>query len=109
MTRYTEFATDQYMLSVLADELHVDEADNALTALTTLTNASPGMFPPERTFVRPDHQKGVEGPTGVRFIVYGEEGIERSLRLPRTALGSIREAIDDIFLSLQALMRLDAA
>lgn len=106
---YTDFAADQYMHSVLSDELLPEETDNALTALTTLTSASPGMFPPERTFVRPDHQKGVEGATGVRFIVYGSEGIERTLRLPRELLGTLREAIDDIYVSLQALMRLNAA
>jgi hypothetical protein len=106
---YSEFATDQYMLSVLAEELTVDEADNALTTLTTLTHTSPAYFPPERTFVRPDHHRGVDGPTGVRFIVYGEEGVVRSLRLPRECLGTLKEAIDDIYLSLEALTRLSAA
>ena len=66
------------------------------------------MFPPERTFVRPDHHKGVEGPTGVRFVVYNEEGIERTLRLPREHLSTIKAAIDDVYFSLQALMRLTA-
>jgi hypothetical protein len=97
MTRYTDYATDQYMRSVLADELSVDEADNALTALTSLTSAYPKLFPFERTFVRPDHQTGVRGAAGVRFVVYGEDGVERFLRLPRAALVSLKESIDQVF------------
>lgn len=93
---YNSTAADQYMRSVLSDELSDDEADNALTALTTLTTIHPVLFPFERTFARPDHQRGVDGPSGVRFVVYGEEGIERTLRVPRADLTSVSEAIDSV-------------
>lgn len=105
MTRYTDFAADQYMRSVLTEELSIDEADNALTALTTLTSTYPRLFPFERTFARPDHQRGVDGAAGVRFIVYGEDGEERFLRLPRKALGSLRDSINEVFEVLRGIIR----
>lgn len=105
---YSEIATDQYMLSVLAEELSVDEADNALTALSWLTSAHPGYFPTERTFVRPEHQSGEDRATGVRFVVYGPEGIDRFLRLPRASLTSVSECIDDMYYRLVALTSLAA-
>ena len=90
------------MRSVLSDELSDDEADNALTALTTLTTIHPELFPFERTFARPDHQKGVAGSSGVRFVVYGEEGEVRFLRVPRSDLTSISEAIDSVIALLRS-------
>jgi hypothetical protein len=98
-------ATDQYMLSVLVDEFSVDEADNALTALSTLTNAYPSLFPHERTFARPDHQPGVKGPAGVRFVVFGESGIVRFIQLPREALASLKAAIDNLFAVVSGLVK----
>lgn len=99
MNRYNNFATDQYMLSVLSDELTINEADNALTALTTLTSAYPQLFPFERTFARPDHDhtSDVRGPVGVRFIVYGEKGVERMIRLPRSVFATLKATIDEVF------------
>jgi len=105
---YNSSATDQYMLSVLVDEFSVDEADNALTALSTLTSAYPQLFPSERTFARPDHQLGVNGPAGVRFVVFGEEGIVRVIRLPRAVLTSLRNTINELFLILVATYKLAA-
>lgn len=106
---YNSSATDQYMISVLVDEFSVDEADNALTALSTLTSLNPQLFPPERTFARPDHQMGVKGPAGVRFVVYGEEGVERMIRLPRAALETLKAAIDSIYAVLTGFLRTSAA
>lgn len=105
MSPYNSSATDQYMLSVLADELSVDEADNALTGLNALTSRHPKLFPPDRTFARPDHQNGVRGPAGVRFVVYGDEGVERFLRLPRAALASLKDTIDSIYNLLESFVR----
>ncbi len=98
------------MRSVLADEFTTDEADNALTALTALTTAYPQLYPFDRTFVRPDHDRTADapGPAGVRFIVYGEDGVERFIRLPRAVLGSLRSAIDELFNVLRALVALVA-
>ena len=93
---YNASAADQYMLSVLSDELTITEADNALTALSTLTSVSPGLFPFDRTFVRPDHQKGTDGAAGVRFVVYGEQGIIRMIRIPRSDLQDLDDAIDSV-------------
>ncbi len=109
MTRYDAFAADQYMRSVLTDELSDDETDNALSALTTLTIIHPSLFPHDRTFVRPDHQQGVDGPSGVRFVVYGDEGIERMLRLPRRDLTSISETIDRLVDLLRTYVETPAA
>lgn len=105
MTSYNASATDQYQLSVLTDELSMDEADNALTALNTLTSTYPRLFPFDRTFARPDHQIGVNGPTGVRFIVYGDEGVERFIRVPRAALASLRGSIDSLYEILRGFLR----
>jgi len=108
MTRYNEIATDQYMRSVLVEEFTIDEADNALTALSTLTSNYPRLFPHERTFARPDHDPTVSrtGPAGVRFVVYGEEGIERQVRLPRADLASLKSSIDGVFGVLDSLYKL---
>lgn len=94
MTNYNEYATDQYMRSVLVDEFSPDETDNALTALSSITSLFSELFPPERTFVRPDHENRHLRPTGVRFIVYGDSGIVRQIRIPKSALSSISHAID---------------
>jgi hypothetical protein len=91
---YTPHATDQYMRSVLIDELSDDEADNALTALSTLTSLFPGLFPFERTFARPDHNPTVRGPAGVRFVVFGDNGVERMVQIPREDLSSVAEAVE---------------
>lgn len=82
------------MRSVLADEFTGDEADNALTALSTLTSLFPELFPSHRTFVRPDHQTPHMRATGVRFVVYGDQGIVRQIRIPRMCLVSVSEAVD---------------
>lgn len=110
MTRYNADSADQYMRSVLLDELSTEEADNALTALSTLTTAYPSLYPFDRTFVRPDHDRtaGADGPAGVRFIVYGEEGVERFIRLPRAALASLKASIDELFSVLGSLIKLAA-
>ena len=105
MNRYNASATDQYMLSVLVDEFSEDKADNALTPLSPLTFTYPKPFPFERTFARPDHQLGVDGPSGVRFVVYGSEGVERMIRLPRTALASLATAVNEMFSVLAGLIR----
>lgn len=86
MNDYIPHGVDQYMLSVLTDELTIDEADNVLTALTALTTFSPELFPFNRTFVRPDHQRDGDGAVGVRFIVYGPGGVDRMIRVPRKDL-----------------------
>jgi hypothetical protein len=109
MTSYNASATDQYMLSVLVDEFSVDEADNALTALTTLTTTYPELFPSERTFARPDHQPGTKGAAGVRFVVFGETGVERMIRMPRAALASLKDAINTLYEILAGLIRTAAA
>lgn len=96
MTSYIDFAADHYMRSVLTDELSTDEADNALTALTALTSIHPELYPFNRTFVRPDHQKGSDGATGVRFVVYGAEGMERMIRVPRGDLADLGGLIDEV-------------
>lgn len=103
MTRYNADATDSYMRSVLIDELSDDEADNALTALTTLTSLFPALFPFDRTFARPDHQRGTDGPSGVRFVVFGEHGIERMVRVPRMDLSSVAEAVESVLLIVSVL------
>lgn len=98
MTRYNPDATDSFMRSVLIDELSDDEADNALTALSTLTSLFPALFPFERTFARPDHQRGTDGPSGVRFVVFGDAGIERMVRIPRSDLCSVAEAVESVMI-----------
>ena len=91
---YTGNATDQHMRNVLLDELTSDEADNAMTALSALTSLFPIFFPFERTFVSTDHYPTLSGPSGVRFVVYGDEGQERSVHIPRADLSSVAEAIE---------------
>lgn len=110
MTTYNSEAADQYMRSVLTEELSIDESDNALTALTALTTAYPQLYPFDRTFVRPDHDRTADrpGPAGVRFIVYGEAGVERFIRLPRSVLSSLKGTIDELFDVLRSLVRLVA-
>lgn len=103
MIYYPQVAADQYMFSVLSDELTDNEADNALTALSTLTSLYPALFPSEHTFVRPDHQRGVDGPSGVRFVVFGEDGVVRMVRLPRQDLSSLTEAIETIMIMVSIL------
>ncbi|UVG35183.1 hypothetical protein SEA_CECE_177 [Microbacterium phage Cece] len=95
MTHYADFAADQYMRSVLREEFTSAESDNALTALSTLTGLFPGLFPIDRTFARPDYQRGSERALGVRFVVYGPEGIERTVRVPRAALASLEGIVDE--------------
>ncbi len=96
---YTPYATDQYMRSVLIDEFSDDEADNALTALSALTSIYPSYYPSERTFVKTHHHRGSDRAIGVRFVVYGEDGIERSVFLPREDLADIGRAIDAVDLA----------
>ena len=103
MTRYNADATDEYMRSVLIDELSDDEADNALTALSTLTSLFPALFPFDRTFARPDHQRGTDGPSGVRFVVFGSHGVERMVRVPRMDLSSVAEAIESVMILVSIL------
>ena len=105
---YNASSADQYMLSVLADELSVNEADNALTGLSVLTSISPSLFPFEDTFVRPDHQRGLQGPSGVRFVVYGSEGVVRQIHVPRAALRSLEATVDNIYSILHGLVRIAA-
>lgn len=96
MNDYSPVGVDQYMLSVLSDELTADEADNALTALSALTSVHPETYPFNRTFARPDHQRDRNGAAGVRFIVYGEFGMERMIRVPRADLASLETLIDSV-------------
>lgn len=103
MTSYSQSAADQYMFSVLSDELTDDEADNALTALSTLTGLFPALFPAEHTFVRPDHQRGTDGPSGVRFVVFGDGGVVRMVRLPRQDLRSVAEAVETIMIMVSII------
>ena len=103
MTRYNADATDEYMRSVLIDELSDDEADNALTALSTLTSLFPALFPFDCTFARPDHQRGSNGPAGVRFEVFGPNGIERMVRIPRVDLSSVAEAVESVMILVSIL------
>ena len=91
---YTASAADQHMRNVLTDELTPDEADNAMTALSALTSLFPSLFPFDRTFVSTDHYPTLSGPSGVRFVVYGEEGEERSVHIPRADLSSVAEAVE---------------
>lgn len=91
---YTASAADQHMRNALIDELTPDEADNAMTALSTLTSLFPSFFPFDRTFVSTDHYPTLRGPSGVRFVVYGEEGQERTVHIPRADLSSVAEAIE---------------
>ena len=100
---YTASATDQYMRSVLIDELTDDEADNALTALSTLTSLYPQLFPFDRTFTRPDHYPSQAGASGVRFIVFGPEGIERMVRIPKQDLSSVAEAVESVLIIVSIL------
>lgn len=93
---YNATTTDQFMRSVLVDEFTIDEADNALTALSTLTSLFPDQYPASRTYARPDHQRGVKGAAGVRFVVYGEEGEERVLRVPRELLSTVQSAVGSV-------------
>lgn len=91
---YNADATDQYIRSLLVEELSDDEADNAMTALSTLTSLFPSFFPFDRTFALLHSHWGFSGPSGVRFVVYGEEGEERSVHIPRADLSSVAEAIE---------------
>lgn len=100
---YTASATDQYMRSVLIDELSDDEADNALTALSTLTSLFPKLFPFDRTFARPDHYPSQPGVSGVRFVVFGPEGIERMVRIPKWDLSSVAEAVESVLITVSIL------
>ncbi|URP22219.1 hypothetical protein SEA_BIG4_186 [Microbacterium phage Big4] len=95
---YTQDSTDQYMRDILVEELTPDAADNALTALSTLTSLYPGVFPSNRTFVRPHHDPTASGPSGVRFVVYGDEGVLRSIYLPGTDLRNVAHAIEAVSL-----------
>lgn len=94
MTNYNDQTTDLYMRSVLSDELHAYEVDNALTTLSSLTSLFPGLFPADRTYVRSDHETVHMRPSGVRFVVYSDTGIVRQIRLPRALLGDVATAID---------------
>lgn len=94
--QYSTSATDQYMRDVIQDEFSADEADNALTALTVLTSVSPRLFPFDRTFVRTDHQRDGTGASGVRFIVFGDTGVDRMVRIPREDLDSVITATDTV-------------
>lgn len=91
---YTAIATDQHMRNLLVDDLSDDEADNAMTALSALTSLFPSFFPFQRTFARPHYREASTEATGVRFVVYGEEGIERTVFLPRADLRTVSEAVD---------------
>lgn len=104
MTNYSEYATDLYMRSVLSDELTVVEVDNALTALTSITSLFPDKFPANRTFVRPDHETIHMKATGVRFVVYGDAGIIRQIRIPRGSLASLADAVDVAGFAVSALI-----
>lgn len=104
MTNYSEYATDLYMRSVLADELAVVEVDNALTALSSITALFPDKFPPDRTFVRPDHETIHMKATGVRFVVYGDDSVIRQIRIPRGSLASLTDAIDVAGFAVSALI-----
>lgn len=104
MIKYNSLATDSYMRSVLTDALSLDEADNSLTALSTLTGLHPSLFPHERTFVRPDIQPGSTVASGVRFEVYGEDEIERTVRVPRIDLSSVAEAVESVLIIISLLI-----
>lgn len=96
---YTQDSTDQYMRDILADELTPDEADNALTAMSTLTGVFSSYFPIQRTFTRPHRTPGYAEATGVRILVFGEDGIERSVHIPRADLSSVAEAVESAMLT----------
>lgn len=93
---YNADATDQYIRSLLVEELSDDEADNAMTALSTLTSLFPSFFPFDRTFALLHSHWGFSGPSGVRFVVFGEDGIERSVHIPRDDLFTVATAVDAV-------------
>ena len=104
---YTAESVDQYMRRALENELEPHEADNALTALTALTTLHPSLFPFSDTFVRVDkeHISFSDHDTyGIRFDVFGEEGIERSLRIPRGDLRHIETAINSVIQIVGAIL-----
>lgn len=96
MSNYNDQSVDQYMRKVLREEFSTSEADNALTALSTLTSLYPDLFPYDDSFVRPDHQQGVKGAAGVRFEVYDDKGVVRFLRIPRHSLSTVKDAVDTV-------------
>src|SRR6187402_3995718 len=96
---YDATSVDQYMRHALEIELNPDEADNALTALTVLTTLAPALYPPGRTFVRFEKERvgfSPETNVGIRFDVIGDEGITRSIRIPRSSLEGIDTAVNSV-------------
>ena len=89
---------DTSAFDTLFSEFTPDEADNILTALNTLTSLSPVLFPHGGTRATPDYQKGVDGPSGVRFTVYSGDREMRMVRLPREDLGTVSDAVETVLI-----------
>lgn len=99
---YSYSDVSHHMWASLLDTMSRDEADNAITALTTLTSIFPNLFPSRSTFVRADSQFSVRGPTGVRFVVYDEGQISRTVRIPRSDLLTISSAVDSVIATVSS-------
>jgi hypothetical protein len=105
MSIYNTEAVDLYMRRSLEGELQKHEADNALTALTTLTVTYPSLFPFESTFVELDYQPGKIEAVGIKFSVYGEDSVTRELRIPRADLADIGSCIKSVLHVLREFVR----
>lgn len=106
MNDYDGAVVDQYMRSVLEQDLSPIEVDNSLTILSTLLSVSPGYFPPGRTFIRIDRQSLKFHPEivrtrGIRIVVFKDGEEQRTMYIPRHNLTDLETAMDAMFFVLK--------
>lgn len=106
MNSYDKSVVDQYIRSVLEQDLEADEVGNALTLLSTLTTVASDNFPPGNTFIRVERHSIKFHPEIVRtrgviisVIRDGEE--KRTLHIPRPNLSHLETAMDAMFFVLK--------
>lgn len=106
MNSYDGSVVDQYMRSVLAQDLNDDEIDNAMTLLSTLTTVAAEHFPPEHTVIRVHrvqlkfHPEIVKA-QGVIVSVLKDGDEKRTLHIPRPNLSDLETAMDAMFFVLR--------
>lgn len=106
MNSYDGSAVDQYMRSVLAQDLNDNEIDNALSLLGTLTTLASANFPPDCTFIKVERRSMKFNPDlvkarGVVISVIRDGDEKRTLHIPRNNLSDLETAMDAMFFVLK--------
>lgn len=106
MSTYDGAAVDQYMRSVLSQDLNDNEISNALSLLDTLTSMASANFPPSNTFIKVERRAMKFNPDvikarGVVISVIRDGEEKRTLHIPRNNLTDLETAMDAMFFVLK--------